>query len=276
MIIVQIMGGLGNQMFQYAAGLALSKRLETNLYLDTSFFDVNRKGGKVTPRHYELGLFGIYPLRFSMIDKLDLKLHSPQIIREHKGVKDEFRTVEGNAILQGYWQSDWYFYDYSNEIRDAFKLDYSLSVPAIKMWEKIKADNRSVSLHFRRGDYVTNKAAADMLGILPLKYYQEAIATLKRKVGDINLYVFSDDIDWCKKNLKLNAGTTFVDQTTSSSEDLKLMAACRHNVIANSSFSWWAGWLNQNRGKIVIAPKKWFANKPDYSSLELPKTWVSL
>jgi hypothetical protein len=274
-IIVRIMGGLGNQMFQYAAGLALSKRLDTKLYLDTSFFKVDVKRRHVTKRVYELYLFNIYPKPLSIIDRLDLKLHPPRLVMESAEVKNEFRAIKGNAIVAGYWQSSWYFDDYSDEIRATFKLDYPLSEPATKVYEKIKKDNRSVSLHFRRGDYVTNKAAADILGTLPIKYYKEAIEVLKQKKGDINLYVFSDDINWCKKNLKLNSNVIFVEQTTTS-DDLKLMAACRHNVIANSSFSWWAGWLNQNQGKIVVAPKKWFANNPDYSSLELPKTWVSL
>jgi hypothetical protein len=276
MIIVQIMGGLGNQMFQYAAGLALSKRLKTKLYLDTTFFEVAKRERHVTPRIYELGLFGIYPSALSIFDKFDLKRHPARIIREHKEVKDELSAVEGNVILQGYWQSNWYFDNYRDEVQTAFKLNYPLSVSAKKIYEKIINDDRSVSLHFRRGDYVTNKAAADMLGALPLKYYEHAITTLKHKKNDINLYVFSDDIEWCKKNLKLNTDVTFIDQATTSSDDLKLMAACRHNVIANSSFSWWAGWLNQNRGKIVIAPKKWFANKPEYASLELPNTWIKL
>src|SRR5690606_26072631 len=121
----------------------------------------------------------------------------------------------------------------------------------------------SVSLHVRRGDYVQLQSAHNFHGVLPLTYYKRAILLLKEKLERFTIFVFSDDLDWVRSNLQAETPVVYVDYRSDdkTATDLALMSLCKHNIIANSSFSWWGAWLNRNPGKQVIAPKPWFRDK---------------
>ncbi len=137
---------------------------------------------------------------------------------------------------------------------------------------------KSVSLHIRRGDYVSNKVTNQVHGVCDLNYYSHAISYIAERISNTHLFVFSDDPEWAKGNLKTEIPTFFVDNNRADKdyEDLKLMRQCKHNIIANSSFSWWGAWLNQNAGKIVIAPKKWFNDKSINTKDLIPEKWIRL
>jgi hypothetical protein len=137
-------------------------------------------------------------------------------------------------------------------------------------------NTNSVSIHIRRGDYVQNHRVLRENGICSLSYYKRAVAELEKTQKDIFYFIFSDDINWVKKNISLGRDTVFVSDTTlTDSEELVIMSKCKHNIIANSSFSWWAAWINQNPNKICVAPKPWF-NTAKYDSNLIPKSWIQL
>jgi hypothetical protein len=134
----------------------------------------------------------------------------------------------------------------------------------------------SVAVHVRRGDYVSNEAASKTHGLTGVDYYRAAVEQISKKVVRPNLYVFSDDPNWCKDNLAFKQATTYVAHNSDGAEDLRLMRLCRHNIIANSSFSWWGAWLNENPAKQVIAPQTWFADSIHNTKDLIPSTWQKI
>ncbi len=279
MIVVRLIGGLGNQLFQYAFGRALAVRYGRPLTLDCQFL--------TSPsRPYGLDVFNIKA-------EVDVKSHltrrflnalgtvySGRYITSEKafGVFDP--TVFNLAqprYFRGYWQSSLYF----EEVRDLLLSEIVLketytSETYIRHVEEIEACN-AVSLHVRRGDYLTS-AAARFHGSLPTEYYVAAVHCLERQsMGKFRLFIFSDDIDWCKENLQsLHDDIVFMPTGLRNYEDLLLMSKCKSNIIANSSFSWWGAWLNTNPEKIVIRPNKWFHAKDVSSKDVCPANWISL
>lgn len=292
MIIVRLMGGLGNQMFQYAAGRRLANHHQTKLYADLSWFEtVTEVDSK---RSYELGCFSlkadfISPQRFALVldDTENLKtqiytytkgLIKPRVRRyleQGHGYNKVFLKLPNNTFLEGFWQSEKYFLD----IRDLLLRDFSFkSGPMDKnrqALEDIRSSN-AVSIHVRRGDYVNNKLTKAFHGVLGLGYYKKAVARLVRDIDKPRFFIFSDDPDWCRQNLKLGFPSTYISGNKAGFEDLRLMINCQHHIIANSSFSWWGAWLSENPGKIVIGPKDWFREKSLDTSDVLPKTWIKL
>ncbi|MGH7156946.1 MAG: alpha-1,2-fucosyltransferase [Candidatus Saccharimonadales bacterium] len=277
MVIVKLYGGLGNQMFQYAAGLALSKRLQVALYPDLAWFTEIKSRADIVQRTYELDGFGIKPKKVSLIDRFRAKSNPPQIYKETTGAyRPDFQTLTGNILLDGYWQSHRYFENYRSEVINAFKFPKKISTANALLLKHI-ATTQSVSVHVRRGDYNT-KVGQSYHGLLPKEYYKESINQLVESVDRPELFVFSDDIQWCKDHLKFKLTTTFIDSNSPNNgvEDMRLMSACRHNIIANSSFSWWGAWLNQNPDKIVYAPRAWFRKKDGSLDDRLPPDWIRL
>lgn len=294
MIIVKLMGGLGNQMFQYAAGRRLSLLNNTQLKLDIS--SLSAKGN--TPRDYELKHLSINAviataaeidlLRWQGVG-LVLKLLSaglrlvgkkcplPSDYREpHFRFDPSFSVSPDDRYLDGYWQSEKYFDACTVEIRDEFAVRDPLEGRNLELAELI-SETESVSLHVRRGDFVNNAEASNYHGICGLEYYDHAIKRISEDVSHPAFYVFSDDPTWVKANLVIPFPTTFISHNASRGhEDLRLMSLCKHNIIANSSFSWWGAWLNQNSDKIVVAPSRWFTNpKIDTRDL-LPESWLRI
>lgn len=274
MVIVRLYGGLGNQMFQYATGLALTKRLKTKILLDTAWFDDVINHPELTYRTYELDQFRIKPGTFGPLDKISMKLSPPVIFHEKStSYSCAFQELRGNVILDGYWQSYKYFADYSTAIRRAFKFPFRPKPQNAKVINYIQSVN-SVALHVRRGDYKT-KQGKEFHGLIPISYYSKAITEISKKINDPHFFIFSDEIDWAKRHLKSSYPLVYIDSNSPNkgSEDMQLMTACKHFVIANSSFSWWAAWLNENPKKIVIAPEKWFANSDVQIGDRIPETW---
>jgi hypothetical protein len=292
MIIVKLMGGLGNQMFQYALGRSLSMRHGTNLKLDLSFLEGEQQGN--TPRKFELDRFciaaekatrwEIISMKESCISRLEaavvrLILNKTICLK----YKEKFfcfdplvLTLPDNTYLDGFWQSERYFYDISNIIRNDFTVRNPLNADALCLSEEIRTVN-SVSLHIRRGDYVTDTRTRNVHGVCNLEYYSNAEKLVSQTIRNPHFFVFSDDPDWAARNLKLNFPVTIVNRHINSAhEDLNLMSLCRHHVIANSSFSWWGAWLSNSPEKIVVAPKSWFTDSSINTSDLIPSGWHRL
>ncbi len=278
MITVSLVGGLGNQMFQYAAARALAERTSTKVIIDLSWFDQDFDAN-TTPRHYELACFSLdaTAMKYTSTarEKLQRRL-AKQYMEPHFHYDKNFVKLSKNTILNGYFQSEKYF----NDIREILLQDFSwIKKPEGRnkeLLEQIQQDSSSVSMHVRRGDYVSNENAAKFHGLTGVDYYKAAVKELTKHFKMANLYVFSDDPEWCKKNLKFTQQTTYISHNTDGSEDMRLMKTCRHNIIANSSFSWWGAWLNENPNKIVIAPKQWFSHPESNTKDVIPESWQKL
>lgn len=277
-IIVKLFGGLGNQMFQYAAGRALACRTGKPLKLDISSYRWD------TLREYRLGSFkiredfatleeierwmaGSRPDSLNVYQRILRKLrpwHRQMVIRERSFSFDPaFMKIRGSCYLQeGYWQSEKYFKDYEEQIRKDFTFRDEPDETNRRVLEEIRSSN-AVSLHIRRGDYVRNPKTRSVHGVLGLDYYRKAIGVMAKRVVRPKFFVFSDEIEWAKENLETGHPVTFVDHNREGKdvEDLRLMKHCRHHIIANSSFSWWGAWLNDDPEKLVIAPRNWFSEK---------------
>jgi Glycosyl transferase family 11 len=278
MVITKLYGGLGNQMFQYAAGLAVARRLDATLFVDTTWFEPRRHPPESPPlRGYELASFGIraaIPLR----TRLSLRLRKPQIFSESGFRYDpEIERLSGDVFLDGYWQSYRYFDSIADDVRDAFHATNPRSGAAKELLARI-ADENAIAVHVRRGDYAANPKLTRKFGLLSREYYHQATALIGRNTGEFDAYVFSDDIDWCRGNLALRAARSvaYVSGTDGVHEDMLLMTRCRHHVIANSSFSWWGAWLANHPDKIVVAPARWFNDPPVDTSDLIPPEWRRL
>lgn len=280
MIIVRLMGGHSNQMFQYATGRSLAKAHNTTLCLDMSWFD-NMEGVK-TPRHYELGQYQIVETIYkrTLIDRVKAKTGGfTHYLEKTADYDPNLRNLEGNILLEGYFQTEKYFLDIRDILLQEFTLKSKPSSVNQKLLDRIKADKNATSLHVRRGDYVSNAETKSVHGVKETDYYRAALKELKKGVSKPSIYVISNDPAWCKNNLQLGVPMHVVDTNDDQSgggEDMRLMRACKHNIMANSSFSWWGAWLNQNPNKVVITPKKWF-NDTSISTADLiPESWIQV
>lgn len=288
LIVVRLAGGLGNQMFQYAAGRALALRRGASLQLDTSSYE------RDALRHYELGSFdlaaSIAPAetvaRLASKKKgaagwlLSLAGSAPSntipVYREpHFEFDPAVRDLTAPHALTGYWQSERYFSDAARTIRHEFTATEPMEPENRVVAGDIEAVT-AVSLHVRRGDYVTSTSANAVHGTCSLDYYRMAIDHIKSRVATPHFFVFSDDPDWTRANLDCNAATTFVasNPATRGFRDMQLMSLCRHHIIANSSFSWWGAWLNPRPDKTVVAPARWFATSKNDTADLLPPSWI--
>lgn len=290
MIIIRLDGGLGNQLFQYAIARKLSLTAGTSLAFDTSSFQINKL------RKYNLGNFNVEE-RFATPVELALfgrrtedsfkskfytlvgKLLGYCILndKEFNYQENIVATTKKNVFLKGYFQSSKYFEDISQILLKDLTISNKLFGRNLEVANQIKSVT-SVSVHIRRGDYITNSKTLEYHGVCNIEYYLKAIEQLSSALGRIVLFVFSDDISWVKNNLKTNFETFYVDHNGDEKnyEDLRLMSFCKHNIIANSSFSWWGAWLNTNPDKIVVAPKQWFADpgKNSHTNDLIPSNWI--
>ncbi|CAG5007978.1 O-antigen biosynthesis glycosyltransferase WbnK [Dyadobacter sp. CECT 9275] len=291
MITVKLQGGLGNQLFQYATARAVAMKHRTNIAFDiTSLYATNTD---ITPREFELNKLSIEYKSPSIAAKLAyklvnipfgnfiqntlLKFLSARIYTEKSLLYNPFildQTCK-NTYLTGFFQSEKYFNSIKTELlrEICWQPEHNHIVNVIK-------NTNSVSLHIRRGDYAANYKTQKFHGLLPLEYYNNAIKYITDRISDIHIFVFSDDINWSKQHLNFKGKLTFVEENSASEsyKDLQLMSLCKHNIIANSSFSWWGAWLNQHTNKIVVAPKRWFADTTaqEQSHDIVPKEWIRL
>lgn len=288
MIIVKLIGGLGNQMFQYALGRHLSEKNNVEFKIDISGFEsyklhryslntFNTKNNIASK--YEIDKFKKYKVRpgkkWFLYNKFiadNLKYFQEKEFSFNPKVLD----IKDNAYIDGYWQSEKYFKEIESLLKHEFTLKKEFENVDNKILETIVA-NDSVSLHIRRSDYVTREKTNQIHGICSLKYYNTAILKIKEIIKNPFFFVFSDDMPWVKENLKLDYPVVYVDHGQGKNyEDLILMSRCKHNIIANSTFSWWGAWLNENPNKIVIAPKKWFNDESKNTKDLIPDGWITL
>ena len=295
MIIVKLMGGLGNQMFQYAMGRAFSLRTNTILKLDLGWFATSGSGDIHRP--YDLSNFNIIENIATVEDVNSLKACENRVCRKLRAITNRYvplswqsdiqekyfhfdpaiLSIKHDAYLSGYWQSERYFADFADVLRNDFTFRKPLVAENKRLAEEMLEHN-SVSIHIRRGDYVSIAKNASFYESCSLDYYYKGLAKISERQPDLHVYVFSDDIEWAKQNLDVAYPITFINHNHGENafEDMRLMSLCKHNIIANSSFSWWGAWLNQSPEKIVIAPERWFAQGSNDTRDLLPGSWVKL
>ena len=272
MVIVRLMGGLGNQMFQYAAARATSLRTGASLKLDLSWFD--DEGSRVTPRReYELEPFEL-PTELATEAEIARSLRRRILRRRPRILVDptlrfDPRVLDAEDVrLIGYWQSERYFADHADTIRT----DFALPAADVALEEQL-ASVESVSVHVRRGDYASDQVASSELGVLPLEYYETAVERVEQLLPQAEFFVFSNDPGWCADNLRIDAPHTFM-ALGRSHDDLRLMSVCRHHILANSSFGWWGAWLREERDTIVVAPERWFRGSRFDTRDLIPDRWL--
>ena len=291
MIISHIIGGLGNQMFQYAAGRSLSEHLQVRHAMDIRDF-----GEYSLHNGFELGVFNFSvqlaspneirsvlgvvgkPIIKKLLRREIFEFLRPNsfIVEPHFNFFSEFFSINSNSYLYGYWQSEKYF----KRAEQLIRKDFSFKVPLIgknKLISSQIANSNAVSIHIRRGDYVSDAKTSKIMNICDKRYYEKAIAYISSKIDNAVFYVFSDDLDWARQNIVFPHPCLFIDHNRNENShfDMHLMSLCKHHIIANSSFSWWGAWLNRSVDKIVVAPKCWFVNGNDDSDL-IPCDWIRL
>lgn len=285
-VAVKIYGGLGNQLFQYAAAKSLALDNDAKLLLDISWFNCNQE------RFYELTNFNVQcdasisfskPYNFIFKKYVFLRCSNNKklllnIFRENSlSFQSEFLKINSSIYLDGYFQSEKYFLRHQNKIRNNL-LFTDASFRGESIFENQILGSESVSIHIRRGDYVTNKEVADFHGSLGMDYYKKSIEFIRSKIKNPVFFVFTDDPDWVIENFSHHLPFTLVRNSKTENagiRDLRLMSLCKHNIIANSSFSWWGAWLNVNHQKIVISPKKWFKKSETPPDL-IPPSWMQI
>ena len=291
MIGAFICGGLGNQMFQYAAARALALRRGSGLQLDLAAF--GKPGAFEVARPYELGKLAIEvaptgsaaALSFLLARREQAalrKLSGWTTVREGAlGFDPGVNQLGDGTYLFGYWQSWRYFDDCANQLRAEMQPRAPLSEASRRLRDAMRATN-SLALHVRRGDYVSSLETAAFHGALPADFYSRAVQFVRERSQDLSCFVFSDDLEWCRTALLgLGLPLTFVDLNSGADswQDLYLMAACRHSIIANSSFSWWAAWLGdgqEHADRMVVAPQRWFAGADSAVEDRCPPGWTVL
>jgi hypothetical protein len=292
-VIVRLTHGLGNQLFQYAAGLCLAVHHGTDLRLDITALKEVRKD-----QPFRLNSFCI-----------DEKLASSEDIAAFPGAQGDlvgrarytierifnpyyrcstfiergftfdpnlFRSQK-DVYLFGYWQSEKYFSGIRGTLLKKLELRGEMSLESQRI-AKMISETRAISVHVRRGDYANNPATRKFHGTCSREYYENCASLIKERIPDACFFVFSDEPDWARQNLNIGDKITYITSNVPSRphEDLKLMSMCEGHIIANSTFSWWGAWLNRNPNKIVLAPRKWFNEAPNDTRDLIPDGWIRI
>lgn len=267
MVVVRILGGLGNQMFQYAYAKSLAEK-GYEVQIDISKFKSYKLHGG-----YHLDKFRIDLETANSSTALLSKIGLKKTIKEPNLLfNKDLLKVNNNAFIKGYFQTEEYFSDIREILIDQFKIKKELAKSTLAIKNQIELLKNTCSLHIRRGDYISDKKANKVHGTCDLDYYQKAISYISDQHKNVHFLVFSDDINWVKSNLNVE-NANFIDHKVIPHEDQYLMSLCKHNITANSSFSWWGAWLNQHNEKIVVAPKQWFVEKENEVAC---KSWIKL
>lgn len=297
MILVKITGGLGNQMFQYAAGRRLSNYHKTELKLDISHYQ-SQNEELITKRSFRLNDFNIVgkiaenfelreykhflESRFKVsINKVLARCYPGNqrkyIYQRKFNFHSSFLSLPDNVYLDGYWQSERYFADIKNIIVCEFTLRKAIGEEYVHLLKLIQESN-SVAIHIRRDDYVQESKNNLFLEPCSTAYYFDAITEINKLVERPRFFLFSDDVEWVEGNLKIKENDIIASKFTDGNElaDFILMSSCKHYIIANSSFSWWAAWLGKNPDKIIYAPKRWYKNNQIDTKYLIPDKWKSL
>lgn len=281
MIVTKLISGLGNQLMQYALARQLSLLKEVPLRLDLNFFD-SQDLRTYKLNHYNIDAEiatteDINPFQREIKSYKQLHQQTSFLAKIYRNIEpiiypkykkkyfkeriwwilepDIFKTP-ADVYVEGYWQHYKYFENMQPQIFEELTLKEALDTQAAAWLAAIKNDTSSVAVHIRRGDYVTDSGANYLMGVLTVDYYQKAIAYIKEKISNPSFFFFSDDLDWVKSNIQTDRCAYYVNGNADY-VDLDLMRQCNHQIIANSTFSWWGAFLNRNPHKIVIAPNQW-------------------
>ena len=295
MIKVLLTGGLGNQLFQYAFGRTLAVKNNTNLVLSTSYLQSKLPIKKFASQmKYELDIFDInaeiesnlfsgkllYPFaKAEYLLREKINEANLQVVNETQfSFQPELLNATNDSFIKGNFQSEQYFKSIENILKKELVFKTLLINENLDWKNKIENSN-SVSIHIRRGDYISIKKNAQKFAQIPISYYRNAIQYIAAKMKDPVFFIFSDDINWVKENLRSNFTTHFIENNNTASTshfDMQLMSLCKHNIICNSTFSWWSAWLNTNPQKTVIAPQNWFSDVSINSQDIIPDEWIKL
>ena len=273
------MGGLGNQMFQYAFARNLSLKYNKPLKIDLSFLKNKNQGPNFTYRDYNLNIFDIdvdFEIPKNEVGYL-LKENALQTATTNINYVNTFiqKNINHNFVLSGYWQSQNCFIDIKDQIKQDFTFKNSVTKSKEyiqKMYNDIISCN-SVMIHVRRTDYLKHP---DYYYVVDNDYIQNSTNIINTKINSPHFFVFSDDIEWCKDNIKYK-NTTFVDNTYTdhtSNYHVQLMCSCKHFIISNSTFSWWSAWLGKSTDSLIIAPKKWYKTSSVNADEIVPSDWL--
>jgi hypothetical protein len=296
MIIVRLMGGLGNQMFQYALGQSLAARTGAVVKYDLSQYKAKLPG--ITNWPYRLNQWQTEVEEANPLELFRFATGPGRLWRvvsgaarragfsKYLGVYDERGLPFDPAVLElgdghylsGYWQSERYFAGIADKLRHDLQPANLETVLAKPIAQEIARSANAVSLHVRRGDYVSWQAANQFHGTCTADYYDRAqVAVADRLGAEPHFFVFSDDVSWARDNLTLNGPASFVSGgDLEEYEEMYLMSRCRHHIIANSSFSWWGAWLNPSPDKLIVAPKQWFRDPSVDTSDVVPESWIKI
>lgn len=278
MRLIKMTGGLGNQMFIYALYLSMKQKgLRARIDLsDMQHYHVHNG--------YEMHrVFGLPHTELCInqgLKKVLEFLFFKTILERKQGGRLEpyfGKHLWPLVYYKGFYQNERYFSEHSQTVRQAFRFDAEKANEQTQsLLQTIDADEKAVSLHVRRGDYLQPKHFNNTGSVCTLDYYRRAVAEMLRRHPETHFYVFSDGMDWVRQNLQLPSSAVYVDHNhgADSWQDMMLMSHCRHHIICNSTFSWWGAWLNPRADKLVLCPSRWFANEP--SSHFVPDSWVKL
>jgi hypothetical protein len=295
MVIVQLIGGLGNQMFQYAAGRALALHHRTALKLDISAFasyplrtyrlhHLRIHEDFATPQEVAAVQAGGWNRFTRLLWRIQRKVRVLRYYQETIFREQQLWVYDSNILrtrkdvyLVGSWQSEKYFAAIADLIREEFQLREEPSATSRELAEHMRTC-QAVSLHVRRGDYVTNPRTYQIHGVCSLEYYARSITYIAQHVERPTFFVFSDDPDWARAHIRPGHPTVYVTHNGAARdyEDLWLMSQCKHHILANSSFSWWGAWLCRNPDKIVLAPREWLRDPNVCTRDLLPTGWMQI
>lgn len=289
--IIYFFDGLGNQMFQYSFYVYMKQKYK-NVYGDLSSFKKYEKihNGYELKKIFDIKIEEKYTIFNEFFSRVRIKKINIVLKIIHKIFRtlkiiiylenwneniEERKNKKNIIFFTGWWQSEKFFKELEFKVRKDFVFPDILDEDNRNIKNMIENSN-SISLHIRRGDYLKDKGLG---GLAPLFYYKSAIEYIVKLVENPVFYIFSNDAEWCKENLKIDFPTYYIDWNKGEENfrDMQLMSLCKHNIIPNSTFSWWGAWLNENPDKIVIAPEKWFNDclKMNYSNI-VPETWIKI
>jgi hypothetical protein len=290
-IFLHCTGGLGNQLFQYALGRTLAIKTGANLVIDPWEFRRNRSRPVVLDKFKIRARFVTFPenvfcriVESQHLESVSRVLRAvfpskfPQVVRRRKhGFDPTLLEIRRSVFLEGWFQSELYFREYRPQLLEELQLREGPSQENRNVLDQIKSST-AVSLHVRRGDYVSDADVNQRIGTCGLDYYRAAIEHIRAHVSSPTFFVFSDDPRWTRDNLVVPEPRHFISHNCNVAdwEDIRLMSACRHFIIANSTFSWWGAWLGASPDKIVIAPKQWFADPTIVTKDIVPMSWVRM
>jgi len=303
MITIRLLGGLGNQLFQYAAGRSLSIDKDDHLVLDVSFYDyphfwTTRRECRLkhfnitckTTHHTSLSTSFMSVVGQSawkipkmvhftsehIFQKIPCPIHNAHYVHETiLSTQPNIFDLTGNLYLDGNWQAEKYFDKHADVIKNDLQMVIAPS-PENKKWDDFISHNNCICLHVRRGDYVTNSFAKQHVGTCSLDYYNRAIEYIADRVDDPVFIIFSDDIPWARDNIPISFPAYYMTHNNIDTdyEDLRLMSRCKYFITANSSFSWWGAWLGGYKDKIVVCPKRWYNDGTNNDII--PERWVKI